>query len=401
MLQKVFILLLTASGFYASEIVNYELAVNEIVKSFTTDHHGYNLVTITESFKAEIEAFCSKILKNNSDQITAFVHHENFVTSLKLNTLVIIDSSNDFMEKFNQTLSERFDFKLQFIIVVVNGTLDDVRSIFQFFWHMKIINVKACLQVNGSVLLLSYSPFTNTSCDDCSPIVNNRFIGKSFEKKISGSLKFNLNNLKNCSISSATFDTPPNVMMEKTKDGIEMLGGSEVMLIKTLAASLNFDVKIEILPDSSGKWGKVFKNGTATGATKVILDGKADIIFGNYLLKLSRLTVTDSSIAYVSSPLVFVVPHGSESNAFKKLFRAFETSVWLLFLFSVFVVFVILFIINNQSLEIRLFIFGKNMRIPYLNVVSTILGVGDRVESVRNVSRFFWILFTIVCLVLR
>lgn len=64
------------------------------------------------------------------------------------------------------------------------------------FWVMKVINVKVLYTVEDKVLLTSFYPFNETSCNDVTPKVINRFINGSFEQNIKESFNFEVDNMK-------------------------------------------------------------------------------------------------------------------------------------------------------------------------------------------------------------
>lgn len=377
-------------------------AVNEIyVKVFA--NHSINFAVVSAEKHLEINEISDGILQKISRYNTYMLRSTNFANyNVRLNSILLTDSVDHFKMIFDSQTRDKFDFKQHFLVILSNGSLKDSENIFKFFWTKKIINVKVLVEQCDSVLLTTFHPFGVQSCNNVTPIISNRFINNSFVTNIAKSFRFELKNLWNCSINGTTYDTPPMVTYKTSKDGRKILGGSDVKILEAIAKELNFSLQVEIIHEEKDKFGLVYENGTATGPIKMILDGETDVIFGYYLVRVDRLKLMESSIAYDHSQLVFVVPPGHRLTPTQKFLRHFIPGpVCIIFIIFVSLIFVCLFITNNLPVNIRIFMFGRDTRIPYLNVVSTILGVADKIISRRNFSRFMWMLFVLQCLFLR
>lgn len=123
------------------------------------------------------------------------------------------------------------------------------------------------------------------------------------------------------------------------------------------------------------------------------------MVIGSFFLEKSRLNLMDSSIAYDDSQLVFVIPRSVRLNFYQKVALVINESrfYWMLFVLIIFLVFGVIFILNHQSVATRTFVFGRNTRILYLNIVSTILGIPDKVVSKAIFSRIPWMFFVLFC----
>lgn len=189
------------------------------------------------------------------------------------------------------------------------------------------------------------------------------------------------------------------VILESTEKGNFQLSGTDVKIVQSISEQLNFNIVYKL--SQNGKWGNIYPNGSTTGAIKVLLEGKADMIMGFYLMKQSRMGLMANSVPYDNSPLFFVAPPGRRLSSFRKLFKTFDRFVWFSLAFVLLFLFFIIFVINCQPAEIRIMILGRNVQLQYLNILSTVFGIADSVVMERNVARLFWTLFTLECLIIR
>lgn len=127
----------------------------------------------------------------------------------------------------------------------------------------------------------------------------------------------------------------------------------------------------------------------------------ADIIIGQYLMKPVRQWLLESSNAYDSCPIVFVVPPGRPWSPVRKLFILFQPEVWLVGIFSMSLVLISVCFVNLQSPRIRRTILGEDVHIPLLNLVAGMLGVSTPTYSKKSAARLIWMGFVLTCLVTR
>lgn len=109
-----------------------------------------------------------------------------------------------------------------------------------------------------------------------------------------------------------------------------------------------------------------------------------------------------SSLSYLTSHLLFVVPPGKEYTPIEKLLLPFKPYIWisLTFIFS-FSIIVILFLRCCASLQQRNFIIGRNMQEPVLNFINIVFGNSLHVLPYRNFARTLIIIWILACLVFR
>lgn len=104
---------------------------------------------------------------------------------------------------------------------------------------------------------------------------------------------------------------------------------------------------------------------------------------------------------YYPTKITMIVPPGTEYTEFEKLAMPFRKSVWYLL--------VILLLISISTISgceysnriSRNFVIERNIRSPFLNLISIIFGVPYEKLPRRNFSRFLMTTFLLFCLVLQ
>jgi len=146
----------------------------------------------------------------------------------------------------------------------------------------------------------------------------------------------------------------------------------------------------------------ILKNGTTTGAFKELVDGRAELIVGDYWLKVNRLNLVDASDPYDHDRVLFAMPLNKKLTSLEKLIRPFSEASWMLILtalgFGVFAIFVIL---KFTSQTTQNFVLGRGIRNPYMNILIAIFGGSQHILPKRNFSRFLLMMFLLKCLILR
>lgn len=140
--------------------------------------------------------------------------------------------------------------------------------------------------------------------------------------------------------------------------------------------------------------GALHEIGSSTGTFKMLLEDKVDLIIGNNNLKPNRLKFIMNTTPYIASQSRFLVP---PLSSFERLFSPLRLKVWLClgayFAFGL----IVIFIINRQPEVVRNFVYGRNVRSPFINMLNAIFGGAQVVEPRENFSRFLLMMFIIFC----
>jgi len=304
-------------------------------------------------------------------------------------------------------------FGFYLFVLLNNKTVKGQQKIFDAMLRKGIINVNTLFEEEEeSVSMTTFFPFgRNTKCSiknvdlrdeidgNCSstvPYKINSFEFGSFKYKSDCYFPDKTRNLNGCPVRVATFLRCPAVCPGKSNKKT----GFDMSLLMGLSRSLKFTVHENFLQGDE-QWGKVYENGTTTGAISKVANDEVDLTIGNFLLRPSRTKYMNNSVPYFSYPIVFIIPPGKRLSAYEKLLQPFEYLVWVILASTFLMGISIIFILNFQSKTVKAFVFGRGIESPYTNMLIAIFGGSQRVLPRRNFSRFLLTMFLVLCLVKR
>ena len=316
---------------------------------------------------------------------------------MRKENIFIIDSEN-FTRNFNEILQpDNYKFKGHFIFVLLKYEFEKVQEVIDFMWKKRIASVEIIVQEeNEKVSVYSFLPFTSKNCHNTAPIVIKELkIGKLLKNvKIAYSEK--LNNLQNCPIRVGVTQNKPYIFKKESKGQLK-LSGREIDLVKELSRVLKFKAEFVYVNES----GSLHANGSASGTFKMLMENKVDLILGNNNLKPNRLQFIENSTPYITSQISFLIPPGQPLTSFESLFSPLRLKVWI-YMFAYFLIgMIVIFISKRQPQNVQNFVFGKNVRNPYMNMLNAIFGGSQEVEPSKNFSRFLLMMLLAFCLILR
>lgn len=96
-----------------------------------------------------------------------------------------------------------------------------------------------------------------------------------------------------------------------------------------------------------------------------------------------------------------IVPPGSSKSPIEKLLGPFEPVLWYLLISIISIGLLTIKIVSLNNRRIQNFVFGANVRSPYLNIFSILFGISMKKISKRNFARTLLMLFTIFCFIIR
>lgn len=312
---------------------NLVLAVNQIIlEIFVPQYPTVNLIYAVEegSFPRSQSILTEIVRKNGGKSLFTLNDCRNIgkVESSAIQASVVLLDSIESFRKFNEKVTTKlFVFSGHFLFLLVDGKKSEHDEIFSTLWVKNIYNLNLIYD-DGKVE--TFSLFRkNGTCGETKPVLVNRFIGGEFQNGLESVFPGKLKNLQNCSIRFVTFAETFSVKIINSTDGSYKLTGYDIEIMEALASSLNFHVQLTFLESVAVPWGSfsrgglsskiyqnavfpgiVYPNGTVTNALGEIFHQRADVVIGNFFLEKTRMKVFDSSIAYHSFPLVFVVPPG-------------------------------------------------------------------------------------------
>lgn len=241
-----------------------------------------------------IDDIITDILEDIEGKLT--VSLDNVETStkpdrIKVFNIFYVDSYTAFRRIFLRMLPTEFNYQGFYLIVVTerapkpNG---EMKMIMNDLWSLYIVNVNIihASHFNSSIsTMMTFFPYSSSHCEKVVPVVHNTFVvGQGFLEKTQH-FPNKLVNLYGCPLSVVTFETPPFVILSKNdSNDTHGIKGIEGILIKVLAARMNFTLKRKVL--TVILWGSLNKVGNHTGAIGMVTtrNGKRCLLFNKHTL---------------------------------------------------------------------------------------------------------------------
>lgn len=360
------------------------------------------LVYLEESSEC-VKSFMNNNLINKiyqSSKLTVTLETSRGNNNSKISTtssIVIMDSHLQLKNLSEYKIRKLFTSNGFHLIIFINPNSSEADGILQFMWKHKIINVNVIHQDRKKrILIKTLKPFGDRTCNNTKPVTINEFAGGTLVHGSSNFFPHKTKNLHKCPIRAGVTQNKPYIFKGDSKVKVE-LHGREIDLVYGLSQALNFNVQFIYVTES----GSLHANGSSSGTFRLLMDDKVDLIIGNNNLKPNRLKFIENSTPYITSQIAFLIPPGAQLTSFESLFSPLRFKVWLwlaaYFTFGL----VVIFVVNRQSENIRIFVYGRGVRNPYMNMLNAIFGGAQEVEPRENFSRFMLMLFLIFCLVMR
>ncbi|CAO1429976.1 unnamed protein product [Diamesa hyperborea] len=313
--------------------------------------------------------------------------------------LILADSIASYYDLIRASSANDFDFDGFNIVHVENGTLEDVKKILKIMWNASIYNIIVLFEEKDVVSLMSFTPFTSSECRVSTPVIVNQMKdGKFLNSDVFFRKKFK--NLFNCGVKIAASESTPSLMGTKHSDGSYSLRGYDYELISLLSKLMNFKIDLNFT-SRTGSWGEIFENGSSTGTIKKLMDGESDFIVGNLFLMTTRMKYMSNTLSYLSISVVLIIPPGQLFTSFEKLFKPFQTTVWIYVIVLTVIGFIVIFITKCQNKRVQHFVFGKGVSYQHLNMLLIFVGGSQHSLPRYNFSRFILMTFILFCLVGR
>ncbi|XP_070502396.1 uncharacterized protein [Chironomus tepperi] len=192
----------------------------------------------------------------------------------------------------------------------------------------------------------------------------------------------------------------PSVLKREFENGTFELYGRDIEMLKTLAKELNFYANNTYL-HPFGSWGVMYPNKTMSGGIGMAQRRATDFVFGNINMKHDRVEIMDFCFGYYLEILVFVIPRGRPYTPFHKLLRPFHNTVWICTLLVIIACMVVILILAFLPRKFRTFVYGENVKTPFLNVIIAMYGGAQNILPKYNFARSLLMMFLLFCLVLR
>lgn len=385
-------------------------AVNEIINKFYSKRNvSPNMVCSTKEFKTSIRLkhFTNELLlQNNVKNISKIAFRlegsDSFpATSVRRRrcTIITIETFSNFLNVYDKILPDYFRFNGFFLIVLLKLDYVAIEEIFRLMWQRQIYNVNIVYEnEHGKVNVKTFMPFNSNNCNDTTPVLINEYVNGEFVNDIEKFYPDKMGNLHNCQIRIATSKvTEPYIIVDHLSDGNQSLRGRDIFLVAALSQSLNFKMNFTYI----GHEGYLYENRSTSGVFKELNEGRADLGVCDLWLKAIRLKYFDSTSSYISEKITFIIPPGREFQSFEILILPFSIPTWIVVLASYFIGVLVIFIVKKSPQNVQRFVFGINVRHPYLNMFAATFGGAQYILPRNNFGRFLLMLFLMYSLVIR
>ncbi|KAL7036911.1 hypothetical protein ACKWTF_008991 [Chironomus riparius] len=362
---------------------------------------GFSLISIDDPSSKDIhEAVKQEIVKNayKMESIRLNILRITMPTIVRY-SVILIDNIKVFKSSEEQQIDFRkFHNAKLHIIVLLDGTLEDLHEIFTLFYSKSILNVLALMNLNGTLLLTFESFADPTKCDDTTPKVINSFKNGKFSKALK--LTKRINNMNLCPITVTTFLDTVATMKKTFANGSSTLHGSDIHMIQTISKMLNFTLNLRFR-EGAQQNGVIYENGTLTRGFGDIKNGNTEILMGNLFLKESRAKHFGYSIPYMNYPVLVLLSPSPKLNMLEKLLSPFDTTVWILLLLTISFGIVVILIINVRFKCLKTIVYGSGINDPMTNLFQIFVGQPLVLLPKKNFARFILMMFLILTLVIR
>jgi hypothetical protein len=392
-----------------------------------TDPQSYQALSnaikiISEEIISEYTLVCNLIYTSNNYEVNAF--RETFMKTLmggcKLRTrqqqssyieplttknyrkfsVFCIQKFLDFEKIYTKIDARNFQHHGYYIIVLINGKIDEIEIIFEKLWEIHIFNVIIIFEdINEHLQIFTFFPFrSSTDCSNTTPVLINKFVNQTFTEGIENIFPSKMTNLQQCEVKVATSDSkPPYIFKRISRSGKEKFSGRDFELLSVLSHNLNFKVNFTLLSE----FGCILERNGKDGVMKHLEKNKSDIAIVDCWLRLARLELFDATTTYFYEKVVMVFPMEPELSSFRKMFYPLAIDSWIMLVSYLAVGVLSIFFINFLSRKIQNFVIGEHVKYPYMNMLIGIVGQAQNKIPSTNFARFLLMNFLLFSLVIR
>ncbi|XP_055522404.1 uncharacterized protein LOC129716594 [Wyeomyia smithii] len=311
-----------------------------------------------------------------------------------LRSVFFVDEYKTFQLLYQELLLKEYETSGRFLIVhsdILNETV--VRLVFDDLWRLQIANVVLVGNTNRGVQLWSYVPYLEGRCG----MVNLVHLNSPYQLNLLYPDK--TKSFHRCRFYVGSFETWPFTIMRYSDNDTRGMSGFEGDLLDVLSKKLNFETTI-VEPDHGEQWGYALKE-NSTGLVGMIQRQEVDFGISCLGISTARNEILKAGIAHYTTALVLAVPRGRRYTAFEKLFLPFQRNVWYAVVIFVTGAIVVIALVECKNDNVQNFVYGKDIRTPFLNLLQVFLGVAMHSIPSRNFARTLLFMWMFLNLVLR
>lgn len=387
-----------------AEDLNLANALSDISgKHFVNISTALYLIDTNKNFPDENNFLITEVFKRIGSDIAVQIEDIDHAKVLKRRkrfcVIIFAENKKVLQNSISKITPDKFHFNGYYLIVLRNP--ENHQEIFELFWNKFIYNVNIIAEDSGfgSIKLATFLPFQDERCNCTTPVKINDFnaSNKSWNDENFYPKKFK--DLQNCTIKVGTYIKSPYVIAVNNS---EKLIGPDAEYFAELARSINFNIDFKMYPFGAGSV-MLNESGVAssTGLFNKVIEGHVEIIICFLSLQINRTQAMTASMPYNSDQIILVIPPASSLHPFLKLFHPFNIQVWITFFVLTLSIFALVSITKIMSTRVNHFIFGSNVRNPFLNIFGGFIGMTQHKLPMRNFARFILMMFLILTLIVR
>lgn len=274
--------LMVAISVHGFDLPNYRTplsaAVSGIIQSFFTQHthtvfliksssleNNQHLTDIINEVLYRMNSEMSVMLEDSDDMTVKWRRRYN---------IIFVDSYEAFKSVYQKMTPYKFDYSGYYLIVLTEYSTKQykiMKLILEDLWKIQITNSNIAVETrfnNSDVHFYTFFPFSELYCEKVLPVIATTYRNQIFTHDVFYPKKFE--NLHNCTIKVATFNTAPFMMLETEVDGRSSItNGVEGNFINMLSELMKFNVEV-LVPENDTRWGILKLGEEATGATGLV-----------------------------------------------------------------------------------------------------------------------------------
>ncbi|KAI8124067.1 putative glutamate receptor [Lucilia cuprina] len=334
-----------------------------------------------------------------------------YLTMNRKYNLIVVDSIESLRQLDPAYYTRNYDIQEYYMVYLMHGSrfanlFSVLNQMFEYFWQNSIINVSLMTANKQFVVdVFTYFPFDNYLTCRMPWVEQINYYSGSWSQPIAMTIfPEKINNLENCPLDVAVWNTPPYLSYLKSDEGVYKIDYFEAVLLKVLSEKLNFSLNLQEPPNDEQR-GKVLANGTITGAMKMLHDHSADLSLGSFRYTLERSTVLTAAVPYYQTHQIYAILTNMQLyTSLEILLYPFDKITWIILFLSLLFGLFIAFVIDHfydKCLVIQVAIGYPALKTPTTDIFRFLMGQSLIQIPETIFARFMIIFWHIYGLLLR
>ncbi|XP_041969250.1 uncharacterized protein LOC121726087 [Aricia agestis] len=189
---------------------------------------------------------------------------------------------------------------------------------------------------DDEIVTFSWTPYSDTNCaGECDSVYVLDKCKDDVIYEVEPQREILPADLKGCPLTTYAVVSEPYVMPPTRKAGNKMFNdsyefetGSEINLVKIISQFTNTSL-IMRMSEEEENWGKIYSNGTATGAYGVLKNDSVDLVIGNIEVTKTIRKWFHPTISYTQDEMTWCVPKAGKASTWNNLIIIFQWTTWL------------------------------------------------------------------------